>query len=65
MVLIIPMLIQRNTYQRAIAVGKMIADDFLPNLYKDCLKNGLIGSQHTIIPVYLKKLINVFVQPTI
>ncbi len=43
----------------------MIADDFLPNLYKDCLKNGLIGSQHTIIPVYLKKLINVFVQPII
>ena len=55
-----PYFLQKGKYARAIAVGKKLAHSHLETLYKNCIKNGLINSRGTIIPFFLKKLVQAY-----
>lgn len=63
--LVVTYLMQKSKYSRSISVGRMIASDHLDKLYKNSLKNGLTVSKDTIIPYYLKKIVQVYVEPPI
>lgn len=61
--LTIPYLMEKGQYARIIAVGKLIAMDHLEMLFKESLKNRLIISKHNILPYYLKKIVQLYVDP--
>lgn len=52
---------QKSKYNRAVLVGRMIATDHLEKLYKGSLRDGLIAGKDTIIPYYLKKIVQAYV----
>ena len=63
--LTVPYFLEKGKYARIISVGKMIALDHLELLYKESLKNRLIISKHNILPYYLKKIVQLYVDPPI
>lgn len=58
-------LMQRDQYLRTVSVAKIVGEEHLENVYKRSLKEGLMVQRNTIIPCYLKKMVQSYVVPAI
>ena len=46
-------------------MAKIVGEEHLENVYKRSLKEGLMVQRNTIIPCYLKKMVQAYVVPAI